>query len=83
MKTLFNKTKKETVEYSYQINGGGEWDVKESGSVVLRFENGKFVSCEFPFCGRYTRNGFRILAEIDKEIDGIEEELAHSTESLR
>jgi hypothetical protein len=76
MGLLYNETNVRKDVYSYKINGGGEFFVHESGTVTITFENGKFVSASFPFSGQYTRNGWRILAEINNKIEEIEKKLA-------
>ena len=58
--------------YSFQINVGGELYVEESGEVKIVFKNGRFESATFPFSGVYTRNGWRILADIESKIRDIE-----------
>ena len=75
MEMLCNKDHARTDTYRYDINGGGEFFVKESGKVVIVFENKKFVAASYPMCGKYTRNGWRILAAINKEIEILEQTL--------
>lgn len=75
MKMLYNETRIQTDTYHYEINGGGEFSVKESGEVTVVFENKKFVSASFPFSEHYTRNGWRILAAINEKINEIEQAL--------
>lgn len=58
--------------YTFKINGGGELGVKESGQVTITFKDGRFESASFPFSGNYTRNGWRILADIEQKISDIE-----------
>lgn len=58
--------------YTFKINGGGELGVKESGQVTITFKDGRFESASFPFSGTYTRNGWRILADIESKICDIE-----------
>lgn len=74
MNVLYNAqhTKRDT--YCYEINSGGEFFIQESGTVTIIFENGKFISASFPMKGVYTRNGWRILAEINNRINKIENE---------
>ncbi len=75
MKTLYNETHTKTDVYCYDINGGGEYRIQESGTVKIFFENNKFVSASFPFRDTYTRNCWRILAEINERIAEIESRL--------
>ncbi len=79
MDMLYNETKIRADTYCYEINGGGEFFVQESGKVKIVFENKKFVSASYPFfipiTGTFTRNGWRILAEINKKINDIEKQL--------
>ncbi len=72
---LYDRDRTRTDTYCFQINSGGEFFVKESGTVKIIFENGVFVSASFPFCGSYTRNGWRILAAINDEINIIEQDM--------
>ena len=74
MRVLFNETHTKTDTYHFEINGGGEFYIKESGEVTIIFENDKFVSASFPLSGVYSRNGWRILAGINEMINKIEEE---------
>jgi len=75
MSLLYNKKHKKIDTFIFNINSGGEDLVKETGEVSIIFLNGKFDQCNFPFTGHYTRNGFRILAEINDKISELEEEL--------
>ena len=72
MNLLYNDQHTKTDTYSYTINSGGEFYVTESGKVTIVFENGVFISASFPFRDRYSRNGWRILAAINKKIEEIE-----------
>lgn len=56
--------------YTFKINTG--LYEKESGQVKITFKDGRFESAAFPFSGNYTRNGWRILAEIEQKITDIE-----------
>lgn len=75
MELLFDKKHRHTDFFTYQINRGGELNVKECGTVAIRFVDGKFADVEFPFKGPYTRNGWRILAAIEAEITRLEGEM--------
>jgi hypothetical protein len=72
MNVLYDESHIKTDVYSYKINGGGEFFIKESGEVKILFENDVFVSASFPFRDVYTRNGWRILAGINEKIAEIE-----------
>lgn len=81
MKMLYSETYIHTDVYHYEINGGGEYFVQESGKVKIVFENKKFVSASYPLSGTYSRNGWRILAAINEKINEIEKQLGKSTEA--
>lgn len=70
--TLFDEKHVCRDTYTFQINGGGEFYIEESGEVTIIFINGKFSEARFPLEGTYSRNGWRILAEIEKRITEIE-----------
>lgn len=76
MNMLFNEHHTKTDTYRYEINGGGEFYIQESGSVEIIFENDVFVSVSYPLKGVYSRNGWRILAGINEMIAEIEAEKA-------
>lgn len=76
MNVLYKERHTRIDTYQYEINGGGEFFIQESGRVIIVFENGKFVSASFPFQSVYTRNGWRILAGINDVITRIESEQA-------
>jgi len=80
MSLLYDKTHIRTDTFTYKINSGGEFSIRESGIVTIVFENGRFVKAEFPFTGSYSRNGWRILSAINNEISQIESELAEKAE---
>jgi hypothetical protein len=62
--------KRET--YTFTINRGGELFIQEEGEVVVIFINDKFDSATYPARGTYSRNMWRILSEIEREITKIE-----------
>lgn len=76
MKVLYDKHHTRLDMYEYEINGGGEYFIQESGKIKIVFENGKFKSASFPLHGVYSRNGWRILAGINDMINEIEREQA-------
>ena len=76
MDMLYNQKHTKTDVYSYEINGGGKYSVKEQGQVEIIFVEGKFAKASYPFLGIYSRNGWRILAAVEKEIATIEAEQA-------
>lgn len=74
MNDLLYDYKKETIEtHTFKINGGGEYDIKEHGTVAIIFVNGKFDRVNYPFSGTHSRNGWRILQEINEKIEQLEE----------
>ena len=75
MEMLYDRTHTQTDTYCYKINGGGVFLVKEKGEVVIVFENKKFVSASYPMSETYTRNGWRILAAINEEIELLDQAL--------
>lgn len=77
MNLLYGKTKTKEEKFSYQINSGGDLSVKEGGTITITFRNEKFYEATFPFSGRYTRNGWMILAQINEEIREIEANYAN------
>ena len=70
-KLLYDKQKHTTDTYTYQINSGGELGVKETGIITIVSIDGKFDHVKFGFAAPYSRNGWRILAAIEKEIESI------------
>ena len=72
-KVLCNGSHIKTDIYHYEISGGGEFHITESGPVEIIFENDVFVRCDFPLRGTYSRNGWRILAGINEMITRIED----------
>jgi hypothetical protein len=40
--------------------------------ATITFEDGRFQKCTFPFAGNYTREQWRMLAELENEICRIE-----------
>ena len=69
---LYDREHRREDSYTFSVNSGGAAEVKEAGIVKIRFVNGKFRDAIFPFSGRYTRNGWRIMAAIEAEIIRIE-----------
>ena len=65
--TYSTKTKVET--YTYKIKSDA-LNISNR-DVILTFENGEFKNCSFPFTGSYTRDHWKILAEIQKEIEKV------------
>jgi hypothetical protein len=72
---LYDENQELLHTFSYKINSGGNDDVKETGEVSITFKNGRFELAHFPFNGPYTRNGWRILAAIERRITAIEQQL--------
>lgn len=72
MALLYNNIITNRVEYTFDINAGGSLQIKERGKVTITFVDGAFHSVDFPFNGKYTRNGWRILAAINDKIQAIE-----------
>ena len=75
---LYNKSHIRRDTFTYEINSGGELDVKECGVVAIHFVNGKFERAEYPMHDKYTRNGWRILAVIEVEIAKLEKEMTET-----
>ena len=61
--------------FKYKINSGGDCNVKERGPITIRFKDGEFDGCDFPFSGEYSRNGWRILKDVAEKIIELEEML--------
>ena len=76
---LYGKAHERHDFYSYEINSGGQMGVYETGKITIHFIDGQFSNAHFPFSGTYTRNGWRILAEIERRITAIEESLKGET----
>lgn len=72
---LFDRKHTRTDIFTYRIIGDNALGVKKDGEVAIHFLNGKFSHVYFPFTGKYTRNGWRILAAIEAEIARLEGEL--------
>ena len=72
MRMLYDEIHTKTDIYEYNINGGGEYHVEETGIVRIVFENKKFKMAAFPLRKTYTRNGWRIMAAINEKIEQIE-----------
>ena len=70
-----NKTTRILNERTYCIYDESE---REIGTVVITFENGKFLKCDFPFRGLYTREQWAVLSQIEAEISRIEETYLHA-----
>lgn len=71
-RVLYDKKREQIDIFSYEINSGGEYDIKENGIVIIEFVNKKLNKVTFPMKGFYTRNGWRILCAIENEISEIE-----------
>jgi hypothetical protein len=69
---LYGLEREQRDTYTFKIDSGGELGVIESGQVVITFKDGRFESASFPFGGRYTRNGWRVLSAIEHRISEIE-----------
>lgn len=72
---LYNKRQKTIDRFLLEINSGGELNIRENGIIEIIFEDKKFKEVIFPFSGKYTRNGWRILVAIENEISKIEKRL--------
>ena len=72
---LFNGTHIRKDVYQYEINSGGDCDVNEQGFITIRFRDGEFDGCDFPFSGEYSRNAWRILKDVAEKITELEEDL--------
>lgn len=46
----------------------------DEGRIVIVFKNNKFDYCDFNFKGLYNRKQWKLLAEIESEIEKIEQE---------
>lgn len=46
----------------------------EEGRITIVFKNNKFEYCDFLFKGLYNRKQWKLLAEIESEIEKIEQE---------
>lgn len=82
---LYDEQRTTTDTFFYKINSGGELDVKETGEVVIEFKDKKFHSVR---CNSFevslreiTRNGWRLLAAIERKISDIEHDIARSLTS--
>jgi hypothetical protein len=69
---LYGMEHRDTDEFTFQINRGGDKWVQETGTVTITFKDREFYSAQYPFAGTYSRNGWRILAEIEAEISRLE-----------
>ncbi|MCK5027857.1 MAG: hypothetical protein KAS07_05555 [Candidatus Pacebacteria bacterium] len=69
---LLNQTRETKDVFMYEIGSGGELDVEADGSVSIIFVDGEFSEAKFSFHGAYSRDEWRILAEINKRIEEIE-----------
>lgn len=69
---LHNHTYQRTDVYKMAINPGGVHLIQESGMIAITFVDGKFEKVDFSMTGKYSRNGWRILAAIEAEITRIE-----------
>lgn len=58
--------------FEFKINSGGNLNVVEVGTVQISFVDGKFERAAYPMTGTYSRNGWRILAAIEKCIIELE-----------
>ena len=64
-------SKKTTEHYYYDLREGEDKD-EPSRTIEIIFENGKFSVVKFPFHGNYTREEWKILADINAKIEKIE-----------
>ena len=72
MRYLYDEVKKKIEVYSFQINQGGPEFIREHGIVSVTFIDDKFSSVAFPLTGQYSRNGWKIMAAINRKIEEIE-----------
>jgi hypothetical protein len=68
--TIQRKSTRHITEYLYALIDETTGHVKQAKIV---FEDGKFLKCEFPFTGIWSREQWAALAEIESEIHRIEE----------
>jgi len=72
--TIQRKSTRHITEYHFQLTSDTSPKCPDAlGKVVIIFENDKFLRCDFPFRGNYTREQWAALAEIESEIHRIEE----------
>ena len=75
MSHLYDEKLTRTDGYSYQVNQGGDLNVRvgpEAKTVTIIFVNGKFNRCEFGFRGTYDRSAWYVLGGISEKIKEIE-----------
>jgi hypothetical protein len=80
-KYLEVETKVETI-YCYEIPAslsGSEWWLTGPIIIKIHFVDKMFDHCTFSFTGPYTREHWRVLAEIEQKISEIEEQMARPT----
>ena len=58
--------KKVIVEYYFQCS---------EGTIKVAFVNDKFSKCTFPFSGHYSRHQWKVLKDIEVEIEKIETQI--------
>jgi hypothetical protein len=71
---LYDMIVTKTEEFYLLINSGGELGVEECGNITIVFVNDKFSHVNFATPETPSRNGWRILAAINSEIEKIEAE---------
>lgn len=68
LKLIESTTKK---VFHYQADTGEE----APRDIYIKFKDGEFFEVNFDFWGRYTREQWKALAEVEKEISKLEKEI--------
>lgn len=63
--TLNHKSTRTLTEHTYRLTDDSDHGL---GNIVITFENGKFLKCDFPIRRTYTSENWAVLAEIEDEI---------------
>lgn len=76
---LQRKSTRAVTEYLYALIDETTGHVKQAKIV---FEDGKFLKCEFPFSGIWTREQWAAIAEIEREIHRIEDDILDGFDAI-
>lgn len=71
-KVLYDEKVGKTDRYTYQINQGGELNIKTKGKVDIYFVNGQFSHCVLPFETPETRDHWHVVQGVAERIPEIE-----------